>query len=43
MKQHLAEIKKIADNPDAPTFDNTFVAMEKSGQLLSRVMRCSLR
>ncbi len=22
MKQHLAEIQKIADNPDAPTFEN---------------------
>jgi peptidyl-dipeptidase Dcp len=38
MKQHLAEIEKIANNPDAPTFDNTYVAMEKSGALLTRVM-----
>jgi len=37
MKQQLAEIQKIADNPDAPTFENTFVAMEKSGQMLRRV------
>lgn len=37
MKQQLAEIGKIAGNPDAPTFENTFVAMEKSGQLLRRV------
>ncbi|MFC5742605.1 peptidyl-dipeptidase Dcp [Dyella tabacisoli] len=37
MKQHLAEIEKIADNPEPPTFENTFVAMEKSGALLSRV------
>lgn len=37
MKQQLAEVQKIADNPDAPTFDNTFVALEKSGQLLRRV------
>jgi len=37
MKQQLAEIKQIADNTEAPTFENTFVAMEKSGQLLSRV------
>src|SRR6185312_1225811 len=28
---------KIANNPDAPTFDNTFVAMEKSGAMLGRV------
>ncbi|WP_243048065.1 peptidyl-dipeptidase Dcp [Dyella sp. RRB7] len=38
MKQHLAEIEKIADNPEPPTFENTFVAMEKSGALLTRVM-----
>ncbi|MFC4765684.1 peptidyl-dipeptidase Dcp [Dyella koreensis] len=37
MKQHLVEIEKIADNAEAPTFDNTFVAMEKSGSLLHRV------
>jgi len=36
MKIHLAEISKIADNPDAPTFENTLVAMEKSGQMLGR-------
>jgi peptidyl-dipeptidase Dcp len=39
MKQHLAEIEAIANNPDPPTFDNTIVAMEKSGELLSRVQR----
>ncbi|HET7117679.1 MAG TPA: peptidyl-dipeptidase Dcp [Hanamia sp.] len=39
IKQNLAEIQKIADNPDTPTFDNTLVAMEKSGQLLTRAMR----
>jgi peptidyl-dipeptidase Dcp len=33
-----AEIERITDNPDAPTFENTMVAMEKSGQLLDRVM-----
>ncbi|WNL46770.1 peptidyl-dipeptidase Dcp [Dyella sp. BiH032] len=38
MKQHLAEIEKIADNPEAPTFENTFVAMEKVGALLTRLM-----
>lgn len=38
MKQQLAEIRKIADNPDAPTFENTYVAMEKSGVMLNRVM-----
>lgn len=39
MKQHLAEIEKIANNPYAPTFDNTLVAMEKSGELLTRANR----
>jgi peptidyl-dipeptidase Dcp len=38
MKQQLAEVDKIANNPDAPTFDNTYVALEKSGELLNRVM-----
>jgi peptidyl-dipeptidase Dcp len=31
------EISAIVDNPDAPTFDNVIVALEKSGQLLGRV------
>ena len=38
MAQQLAEMQAIADNPAAPTFDNTFVAMEKSGLLLDRAM-----
>lgn len=37
MADHLAEIRRIADNPAAPTFDNTIVAMEKSGRMLDRV------
>ncbi len=37
MKQQQQEIHQIANNPDAPTFENTFVALEKSGQLLTRV------
>ena len=37
MKQQLAEMQKIADNPDSATFDNTLVAMEKTGVLLNRV------
>jgi peptidyl-dipeptidase Dcp len=36
MKQELEEIEQIASNTEAPTFENTIVAMEKSGQLLSR-------
>ncbi len=37
MKQQIDEIKKITDNPASPTFENTLVAIEKSGQLLKRV------
>src|SRR5580698_2105537 len=36
MQQQQAEIQAIADNPAAPTFDNTIVAMEKTGRLLDR-------
>src|ERR1017187_8206079 len=38
MAQQQIEIQAIADNPAAPTFDNTIVAMEKSGLLFDRVM-----
>jgi len=38
MAQQQVEIRAIANNPSAPTFDNTIVAMEKSGQLLNRAM-----
>jgi peptidyl-dipeptidase Dcp len=37
MRQQAAEIEAIANNKKPATFDNTIVAMEKSGQLLSRV------
>jgi len=37
MAQHLAEVRKIADDPAAPTFDNTIAALEKSGRMLDRV------
>src|SRR5512137_1719268 len=37
MKLQLEEIAAIAGNPEAPTFENTLVALEKSGQLLERV------
>ena len=39
MKQELAEVEAIADDPAPPTFANTFEAMEKSGALLRRVQR----
>ena len=38
LKQHDAEILQIANNPQAPTFENTIVALEKSGEVLRRAM-----
>ncbi|HEY8309503.1 MAG TPA: hypothetical protein VIG47_03055, partial [Gemmatimonadaceae bacterium] len=38
MKQQLAEVARISANPEAPTFANTLVALERSGALLNRVM-----
>ncbi len=37
MQQQLAEIAAIADNKAEPTFDNTIVAIERSGRMLDRV------
>ncbi|WP_010214815.1 M3 family metallopeptidase [Sphingomonas sp. PAMC 26621] len=34
--ESLAEVRAIADNPAAPTFDNTILAMERQGQMLAR-------
>jgi peptidyl-dipeptidase Dcp len=39
MRQQLAEIDVIAKQTEAPTFDNTIVAMERSGALLTRVSK----
>ena len=39
MKQQLAEVEKIADQTAPPTFDNTIVAFERSGALLTRVSK----
>jgi peptidyl-dipeptidase Dcp len=36
--QNIAENEAIANNPAAPTFENTIVAMEKSGRLIDRSM-----
>ncbi len=38
MELKLAEIDEIANNSDAPTFENTIVALERSGSALDRVM-----
>ncbi len=35
--QKLEEIRAIAENPQEPTFENTLVAMEKSGRLIDSV------
>lgn len=36
MELHLQEINQIAGNTEAPTFENTIVAMEKAGEELKR-------
>ncbi len=36
LKQHEAEINAIANNPEPATFENTLVALEKSGEVLKR-------
>jgi peptidyl-dipeptidase Dcp len=38
LKQHDAEILKIANNKETPTFENTIVALEKSGEVLKRAL-----
>ncbi|WP_203290738.1 M3 family metallopeptidase [Maricaulis parjimensis] len=37
MAANLAEIDAIVNNPEAPTFENTIVAMERAGDPLGRV------
>ena len=39
MAEHLREVEAIANNPAEPTFENTLVALERSGELLGRVQR----
>ena len=39
MKDRLAKVQKIADNPAAPTFENTLMAMERAGALLNRTTK----
>ena len=36
LKQQLFEIQQIANNTDAPTFENTILALENSGEVLKR-------
>ncbi|MGH8481956.1 MAG: M3 family metallopeptidase, partial [Nevskiaceae bacterium] len=37
MAEELAEVEAIASNSEPPTFENTIVALERSGQTLNRV------
>ncbi len=39
MKRQLAEIDRIAGNPEPPTFANTIEAMERTGELLTRASK----
>lgn len=39
IKQYLKEVENIATNQQEATFENTFIALEKSGVLLERVMQ----
>ncbi len=39
MALHNGEIAAIAGNPDAPTFENTIVALERAGEDLGRIQR----
>ena len=37
MRRQRAEVAAIAANPAPPSFDNTIVALERTGQMLTRV------
>ncbi|MGI6342761.1 MAG: M3 family metallopeptidase [Bacteroidales bacterium] len=39
MKQQKAEIEAITSNTEAPTFENTILALDNSGEVLNRVSR----
>jgi peptidyl-dipeptidase Dcp len=39
MRRHLDEVDAIANQTAAPTFENTIVALERSGALLTRVLK----
>ena len=36
LKQNISEIEKFANNTETPTFENTVLALEKSGEVLKR-------
>ncbi|MBR4815009.1 MAG: peptidase M3, partial [Paludibacteraceae bacterium] len=37
IRLHDEEIDAIVKNPEAPTFENTIVALERSGEFLNRI------
>ncbi len=39
MAEELKEVEAIANNPEKPTFENTIVALEKTGETLGRATR----
>ncbi len=39
MRRHLREVARITAQEEPPTFDNTLAALERSGQMLTRVLR----
>ncbi|MGS0727406.1 dipeptidyl carboxypeptidase II, partial [Shewanella sp. 0m-11] len=39
IKDHYQEVLAIANNSDAATFENTIIALEKSGELLTRTSK----
>ncbi len=39
MRDQLKEVEAVAENSDKPTFENTIIALERTGQLLDRAQR----
>ncbi len=39
MEEHIADIEALVNNTEATTFDNTIVALDRSGKLLSEVSK----
>jgi peptidyl-dipeptidase Dcp len=39
MKREIAEIDSIKNNPETPSFDNTILALDRSGEFYNRVSR----
>src|SRR5437762_12507499 len=39
MRDQLKEVEAVAENSDKPTFDNTILALERTGRMLDRAQR----